>query len=83
MGRKSLSFRDHFLRNTFLYGSIVGVLSLLLVLSAFLSNTFPGALSDIRATDGKRGIVWIQMSHIGTARYYEDVRVRLQNLANA
>ncbi len=77
-----LSFRVHFLRNIFFCGSVLGFFSILLVFLAFLANTFPGALSEIQATDGKRKVVWIQMSHIGTASYYEQIYTRLQDFAN-
>ena len=65
--KKSLSgFRIQFQKNSLIFGSITGFFSLLLLVFVILSNTFPSPLSQITLSNGKRTIVFIEMSHIAT-----------------
>jgi hypothetical protein len=72
-----------FVRNSLLFGGILGFVSLFLMAFAFFSNTFPASLSSIHLTDGKRNIVYFQMSHIGTREYYKNVRSSLRALTQS
>ena len=74
------SFRTQFQRSSLIFGSITGFLSLLLLIFVILSNTFPSALSKITLSNGKRTIVFMEMSHIATPRFYETIRQDLERL---
>ena len=74
------SFRTQFQRSSLIFGSITGFLSLLVLIFARLSNTFPSALSRITLSNGKRTIVFMEMSHIATPRFYETIRQDLERL---
>jgi hypothetical protein len=76
-------FFPRLIRNTLLCGSILGFLSLLVVGFAFFSNTFPASLSSITLSSGKSEIVFVQMSHIGTREYYDDIQARLKRLSDS
>ncbi len=80
ISKKDRSFGHRFLRNSLFCWSILGGFSSLLLSFAFLANAFPGSLSSIHLTDGKRQIVFMQMSHIGTRAYYDRVNHTLRDL---
>lgn len=69
----------HYLRNFLFCGSILGTVSLILMTFSFINNIFPGSISEIHLSDGKRQIVFLQMSHIGTYAYYKQVNKTLQD----
>jgi hypothetical protein len=52
---------------------------MIITATAFI-NIFPAALSEIHLSNGKRELVFMQMSHIGTPKYYDEVQRRLQSL---
>lgn len=74
-------FSYHFLRNSLFCWSIIGGISAILLSFAFISNSFPGSISAIEMSDGKRHIVFMQMSHIGTEEYYAKVNLTLRELS--
>ena len=79
----TLGFLRYFSRSFLFCGSILGAISFLLMLFAFIANSFPGSLSEIHMTNGKRQIVFMQMSHIGTQEYYDRVNHTLENLSGS
>ncbi len=81
ISRRVLWFSHYFLRNSLFCGSIIGGISLVLLSFAYISNSFPGSLSAIQMSDGKRHIVFMQMSHIGTEEYYAKVNLALRDLS--
>lgn len=79
--KRGYSFRTHFFRYFLLLSSLTGGLSLLMWVAAFLSNSFPGALSKITLSNGEKTIIYYQMSHIGTKKYYDAIHRDLSDLA--
>lgn len=78
--RGKVEFVPFLLRNMLVCGSIIGWATVFLLSFAFYSNTFPGSLSEIHMSNGKRNIVFMQMSHIGSKSYYAQVHSRLTEL---
>jgi hypothetical protein len=78
--KEKKTFHLYFKRNMLFCGSVLWFFSLVLLVFSFFFNTFPSALSEIHLSDGKRNIVFLQMSHIGSPSYYVDVRQSLQRL---
>ena len=72
-----------FIKNGAIIGSVFGIFAIIILSGAFIANTWPTSISEIHMTDGNRQIVFVQMSHIGTPRYYDDVTSRLTTLAQS
>ncbi len=80
--RERSHFRVSLMRNTLIFLSISWFFGLLITLIAAFSNTFPTPLSRITLWDGKdHEIVFIEMSHIATPRYYDEVARDLRALS--
>lgn len=72
-----------FIKHGAMIGSVFGIFAIIILSGAFIANTWPTSISEIHMTDGNRKIVFVQMSHIGTPRYYDDVTSRLTTLAQS
>ncbi len=70
-------------RNTLIILSLSGICSILLILVVTLSNLFPASLSRITLSNGKSTIVFMEMSHIATSRYYATVASDLRGFAGS
>lgn len=70
----SLPFLRAILRNSLIFWSISGFLSIMVIIFSFWNNTYPWSLSKIVLSDGKRTIVFLEMSHVATPKFYEIIR---------
>jgi hypothetical protein len=80
---KYYTFRIQFLRTFLLFSAITWVFSLILWIGVFLSNTYPWALSKITLSNWEKTIVYYQMSHIATKRYYDTIQTELKGYAGS
>ncbi len=46
----------------------------MVIIFSFWNNTYPWSLSKIVLSDGKRTIVFLEMSHVATPKFYEIIR---------
>lgn len=74
---RTYSLRIRLLRSFLIFSAITGLFSLLLWIGSFISNSFPGALSKITLSNGEKTIVYYQMSHIATKKYYDAIHSEL------
>lgn len=78
---RRVPFRDILQRNIIFTSNVFGVFTLVFGIALVGINSFPTSLSEVLITDGKRKVVFMQMSHIATPRYYDSVRDRLGELS--
>lgn len=74
------SFFSWVQKNSLIFWAVIGFFSIFLLICVYLANTFPTGLSRITLSDGKRTIVFVQMSHIATPYFYDLVSQDLQTL---
>lgn len=79
----SLSFSASLLRNSLIFWSISGFLSIGVLIFSLWHNTYPGSLSKIVLSDGDRTIVFLEMSHIATPRFYETIHRDIRSLVGS
>jgi hypothetical protein len=78
---KKGTWQVKFIRSFLLLGAITGFAVVLMVIFTIASNSFPGRLSKVSLSNGSGEIVFYQMSHIGTPRYYESIQRELAEYA--
>ncbi len=67
------TFRYHFLRSCLIFTSIFGIFSTILGAFIIYQNLVPGAVGKIILSNGKKEIIFYQMSHIAVPYFYEEV----------
>ncbi|MBP6981561.1 hypothetical protein KBB25_02200 [Candidatus Gracilibacteria bacterium] len=80
---KKIPLRFLFFRFVLIFGAITGFFSAILVLFSLYYNSFPSAVGKIILSDGNRTVVFFQMSHIATPRFYEQIKNELTTLSHS
>ncbi len=78
--RETHGFRTHLLRSTLVFASVIGVFSSVIILFIAYQNLFPAAVWKVILTNNEKTVVFYQMSHIATPRFYSQVREGLIEL---
>ena len=77
------TFRYHFIRSCLIFTSIFWVFSAILLIFILYQNLVPWAVGKIILSNGKKEIVFYQMSHIAFPHFYDRVNKDLQILSHS